>query len=336
MDNSCFYYGVHTANGNRLGFFDGEHIKKIIAVCGGSALLTEKFFVLLSAKLFENGVKNELLFSWKSVSALYCPEQKILVADWNFLSEKQKEKSEIIIDLDSKISEKNFENFKVIRTELCEKEKRCQRFLSAADCLKKDMLRLDLQSVDRSKLAIYSAKLWERFGGKMKGCIGTERREYATSITSDGVELNEKIFKQCERLTVIADKTGAVSMLIADRLRRYALSSGYDVISCVCSLNDERIEHVVIPELSFGIFSCEHYHRIAPQKVRKVYAARFHTKEAALVKNRLGFSLKACRSLMDEAFSALSQADILEQRLNTAFENVDLTETIFSATNEIE
>lgn len=334
MDNSCFYYGVHTANGNRLGFFDGEHIKKIIAVCSGSALLTEKYFVLLSARLFEEKIENELLFSWKSVSGLYCTKQKILVADFNYLSERQKERVEIIIDLDLKIDEKNFENLKAIRAELCEKEKRCQRFLFAADCLKKDMLRLDLHSVDKSKLAVYSAKLWERFGGKMKGYVGTERREYASSITSDGVELNTKIFKQCKKLTVIVDKTGAVSMMIADRIRRYALSSGYDVISCACSLNDERIEHIVIPELSFGIFSCEHYHRIIPPKGRKVYAVRFHTKEAALVKNRLNFSLKAYRSLMDEVFSSLSQVDILEQRLNSAFENVDLTPTIQSTLNE--
>lgn len=335
MDSSCFYYGVHTANGNRLGFFDTEKTEKIIAVCNGTTLLTEKYFVLLSARLFEEKIENELIFSWKSVSALYCPEQKILVANFNYLSERQKERVEIVIDLDLKIDKENSAELGKIRTELYEKEKRCQRFLSAADCLKKDMLRLDLQSVDKSKLSVYSAKLWERFGGKMKGYVGTERREYASSITSDGVELNEKIFKQCERLTVIVDKTGAVSMLIADRLRRYALSSGYDVISCVCSLNDERIEHIVIPELSFGIFSCEHYHRIAPQRGRKIYAARFHTKEAALVKNRLNFSLKAYRSLMEEAFSALYQVDILEQRLNTVFEDVDLTQTIHSTVNEL-
>lgn len=335
MDNSCYYYGVHTADGNRLGFFDNERIEKIIAVCGGSALLTEKFFLLLSAELFKNGIENEMLFSWKNVSALYCFGQKILIADLNYLSEKQKEKIEIIIDLDFKFDKEASARIKAIQSELDENQKRCRRFLSAADCLKKDMLRLDLQSVDRSKISLYSARLWRKSGGKMKGFVGTESREFVSCVTSDGVELNEKIFGKCERLVAIADKTGAAAMLIADRLRRYALSSGYDVISCVCSLSGDRVEHIVIPELSLGVFSCGHYHRIMPKKGRRVYAARFHTKDVALVKNRLNFSFKAYRSLMDEAFSSLSQADILEQRLNVAFENIDLTETVFSAVNEI-
>ncbi len=335
MDNSCFYYGVHTAGGNCLGFFDSERVKKIIAVCGGAPLQRESFFVLLSAELFKVSVKNELLFSWNSVSALYCPEQKILVADLKFLNEKQKSRVEIIIELDLNNAEQN-EKVKAIRSELEAKELRCQRFLAASDCIKKDMLRLDALSVDKSKLLSYTARLWKKSGGVMKGTVGMESKEFVSCVTSEGVELNERAFEKCDRVAVIVDKTGAVSLMLVDRLRRYALSSGYDVISCVCSLNSERVEHVIIPELRFGVFSSEHYHRLTPKRGRKIYAARFHTKDSTLVKNRLNFSLKAYRSLMNEAFCSLAEAEKYENSLNLLLAGAEVSCAVDAALSVIE
>lgn len=337
MDNSCFYYGVQTACGVRSGIFDSDICENIFVISGGSSELKEKIFLLVSQELYGKNIENELLFSWEKCFGIFCDEKNFLIADENFLSKKEIEKSEKIFNLDEIFSEKiSLDLLHICLGSRRKKLERCQRFLSAANSIWDDMLRIDLQSTDVGKVIEYSSRLWKRCGGTLRGGVGTETKNFVSCVTSDGVELNMKAFDGCERLAVIADKTGAVSSLIVDRLRRYALGSGYDVVSCVCSLDSETVEHIIIPELKFGVFSSKYYHRIAPKKERKVYAERFHSKDRELVKNRINFSAKAYRSLMNEAFESLKEAELEERRLDLIYGIVtDVSEIVDEIINSL-
>ena len=323
MDNSCFYYGANTADGVHSGIFEPEKIEKILVVKGGSPELKDKIFIELSEELVQKSIQNEMLFSFENCCGIYCDEEKILIADEKILKEKQIENAEIIIDLNELFSETiPKELLHIYEKEYDKKIKRSGRFLSAADSVKKDAMRIDAKSVNIGSVVNYSSKLWKKLGAEMQGSIGTETRKFVSCITPDGAELNMKAFDACERLAVIVDKTGAVSTMIIDRLRRYALGSGYDVVSCICSLDGKTVEHIIVPELSFGAFSSEHYHRILPKKERRVFASRFHTTDSELYKNRINFSLKAYRSLMNEAFESLIGAQTEERKINYIFGNI--------------
>lgn len=323
MDNSCFYYGANTADGVHSGIFEPEKIEKKLVVKGGSPELKDKIFIELSEELVQKSIQNEMLFSFENCCGIYCAEEKILIADEKILEEKQIENAEIIIDLNELFSETiPQELLHIYEKEYDKKIKRSGRFLSAADSVKKDAMRIDAKSVNIGSVVNYSSKLWKKLGAEMQGSIGTETRKFVSCITPDGAELNMKAFDACERLAVIVDKTGAVSTMIIDRLRRYALGSGYDVVSCICSLDGKTVEHIIVPELSFGAFSSEHYHRILPKKERRVFASRFHTTDSELYKNRINFSLKAYRSLMNEAFESLIGAQTEERKINYIFGNV--------------
>lgn len=323
MDNSCFYYGANTADGVHSGIFEPEKIEKKLVVKGGSPELKDKIFIELSEELVQKSIQNEMLFSFENCCGIYCAKEKILIADEKFLKEKQIENAEKIIDLNELFSETiPKELLHIYEKEYDKKIKRSGRFLSAADSVKKDAMRIDAKSVNIGSVVNYSSKLWKKLGAEMQGSIGTETRKFVSCITPDGAELNMKAFDACERLAVIVDKTGAVSTMIIDRLRRYALGSGYDVVSCICSLDGKTVEHIIVPELSFGAFSSEHYHRILPKKERRVFASRFHTTDSELYKNRINFSLKAYRSLMNEAFESLIGAQTEERKINYIFGNV--------------
>lgn len=323
MDNSCFYYGANTEDGVHSGIFEPEKIEKILVVKGGSPELKDKIFIELSEELVQKSIQNEMLFSFENCCGIYCAEEKILIADEKILKEKQIENAEKIIDLNELFSETiPQELLHIYEKEYDKKIKRSGRFLSAADSVKKDAMRIDAKSVNIGSVVNYSSKLWKKLGAEMQGSIGTETRKFVSCITPDGAELNMKAFDACERLAVIVDKTGAVSTMIIDRLRRYALGSGYDVVSCICSLDGKTVEHIIVPELSFGAFSSEHYHRILPKKERRVFASRFHTTDSELYKNRINFSLKAYRSLMNEAFESLIGAQTEERKINYIFGNV--------------
>lgn len=323
MDNSCFYYGANTADGVHSGIFESEKIEKILVVKGGSPELKDKIFIELSEELVQKSIQNKMLFSFENCCGIYCAEEKILIADEKILKEKQIENAEKIIDLNELFSETiPQELLHIYEKEYDKKIKRSGRFLSAADSVKKDAMRIDAKSVNIGSVVNYSSKLWKKLGAEMQGSIGTETRKFVSCITPDGAELNMKAFDACERLAVIVDKTGAVSTMIIDRLRRYALGSGYDVVSCICSLDGKTVEHIIVPELSFGAFSSEHYHRILPKKERRVFASRFHTTDSELYKNRINFSLKAYRSLMNEAFESLIGAQTEERKINYIFGNI--------------
>lgn len=235
MDNSCFYYGVNTADGVHSGIFDPENVKRLFVVKGGSPELKDKFFIELSEELLQKDIENELLFSFENCSGINCVEEKILIADEKFLKENKIKNAEKIIDLNEVFSEKiPRELLHIYEKEYIKKIARCNRFLSAADSVKKDAMRIDAKSVNVGSVVNYSSKLWKKLGAEMQGSIGKETKKFVSCITPDGAELNMKAFDACDRLAVIVDKTGAVSTMIIDRLRRYALGSGYDVVSCIC------------------------------------------------------------------------------------------------------
>ena len=184
---------------------------------------------------------------------------------------------------------------------------RAVRFLSACRCISNDMVRLDVADMDIAKINRYTSRLWANASDGLRGSVGTEHKRFVTCITPAGVELNMEAFDiYCERVVCVCDRSGACAGRIVDRIRRYALSSGYDVISCICPLNiNSGPEHLIIPELKFGIFTCKHYHRADFENGRRVSAGRFLSSEESLTKRRMDFSFKAYKRLMQEVFSSL-------------------------------
>ena len=197
---------------------------------------------------------------------------------------------------------------------------KCQRFLSACNEICTDAVRIDSESIDRSKLNRYTANLWKKYGSTPKGRIGRQSTALVSCITADGCEINYGAFNSyCKKIVAVCDKTGACSHLIAERIRRYALGAGYDVINCVCPMNPKRTEHVIIPELKFAVFSSEYYHRADFDNCRKSFAAKFHTPESEKTKQRVNFTLKAYHSLMCEVFDSIKQINACDRKLDCIF-----------------
>ena len=95
--------------------------------------------------------------------------------------------------------------------------------------------------------------------------------------------------------------------MITDRLRRYAVSCGMDVISCMSFLNPFGVpEHVIIPDIRFGVYSQRG--KVLIKGTKRIRASRFLSDEMSeLAKNRISFSLKALGGLIDEAAQSLEK-----------------------------
>lgn len=316
MISSCFYYGVYSPKGfYSLASRHSFRAEKNYVVKSYSASAKQGLFNSIKTELERRGQSCIDFCADERSLGIFSREADFRIFDGTYGLAETADEILYLGDPEPTTEMKKYIN------ERREAEKRACRFLSACRCINNDMVRLDSANMDIVKINRFSSRLWSSAGGKLKGNIGTEHKRFVTCITPDGVELNMEAFDTyCDNITVICDKSGASSRRITDRVRRYALSAGYDVISCICPLNiDGGAEHLIIPELRYGIFTCKYYHKCDFEKCRRVSARRFLIPSEAETKQRMDFSFKAYKRLMQEVFSSLEtvrQCDIkIEEKM---------------------
>lgn len=301
LENNCFYYGTLRTDGYRSLMcnpeFDSE---KTYMFDIHSFALKQQLFGFIKDELERRNIPYTDLCISDGSGGIFCKKFKIIDSD--FCEENNENYPRIFSEKDK---ENNVENM------LVEREKnllRAQRYITVCNCVNDDIFRLTERYINKSKINICTSRLWRRISKGMKGQIGTEKKRYVTCLTADGVELNMEAFDiYCENILVIKDKTGVCAKLITDRIRSYALSSGYDIICCPCAVNENIIEHIIIPELQFGIFTSKYYHHAEFENCKTVYAKQFMLSNVENIKNRIDFSLKAYRNLMNEVFTSLER-----------------------------
>lgn len=324
MINRCFYYGVYSPKGfYSLASRKSFRAEKNYIVKSYSDSAKQRLFDSIKAELERKGQNGIDFCAGERSLGVFSNDAGFRIVDGTY--DLSKAGAEILYLGNP---ESNAEMQKYIN-ERKEAEKRACRFLSACRCINNDMVRLDSSNLDLVKINRFSSRLWASAGGVLKGSIGMEHKRFVTCITPDGVELNMEAFDTyCENITVICDKTGASARRIVDRARRYALSAGYDVISCICPMNIESgAEHLIIPELRYGIFTCKYFHKSDFEKCRRVSARRFLVPSEVETKKRMDFSFKAYKRLMQEAFVSLETVESCNKKLDSLSGN-DFSEAI--------
>ena len=312
MISNCFYYGVYSPKGfYSLASKPTFAAERNYVVKGFSDFAKQRLFDLIKNELDKRGCSYVDFCADDRSMGVYSQDAGFRIVDTTY------ETSPIEAEAFSLSGEKTAQHEKwlVLRQEAV---LRTQRFLTACRCINNDMARLEAADMDVAKINRYSTRLWTSTGGVLKGNVGTEHKRFVTCFTSDGVELNMEAFDiYCDNIILLCDRTGACARRIVDRVRRYALSAGYDVISCLCPLNIESgAEHLIIPELKYGIFVCKHFHKGDFRNCKKSYSARFLDSESTETKKRMDFSFKAYKRLMQEVFSSLKTVKMCDGELN--------------------
>lgn len=329
MKSNCFYYGVFTADGFRsLATDSALPSERNLIVNGQSPAVKQELFDFIKQRLKQRKISYTDLCSSSGSIGLHCEKFKIVDGEFSTFS----------VENFTPIYLENFQKEQQNPKEIFEKREknilRAKRFLSACNCIKDDIIRLEEPYINHTKINGFTRRLWQKISGEMKGRIGTESIRSITCLTADGSELNMEAFDiYCNKVLVISDSSGAVSRIIVDRLRRYALGSGYDVISCQCALGET--EHIIIPELKYGVFSSRYYHRSDFRNERKIYAKRFLFPSADSIKIRTDFSLKAYRAMMNEVFVSLREVEKCDKILDLIYYNSTDMEQLKTSVEQI-
>ena len=197
---------------------------------------------------------------------------------------------------------------------------RAVRFLQAAESLSRDVRRLALQCIDTDKIERYASRLASRRFGPPRGTVGTEKKRFLSAVTPDGVYLHrDTIDALCVETLVIDDPYGAVSAVLLGALRRYALGTGLDVVSCLHPLHpDAGPQHLLLPQIGFGVVTRNTFQQL--EGTSTVHASRF-TDGSAIRRHRsrIAFSRRTEKELLEEAVRASANALTVHNELESHY-----------------
>lgn len=330
-NGSSFFLGSNTPSGFKSYFselynaFDGWHA---YILKGGPGTGKSGFMKKILSAAEKEGLAAEKIYCSSdpdSLDAVIFPEIKCSVADGtspHVIEPRFPGVCEEIINLgkfwDSDLLEENSSAIIDLTAKCSQKHKRCVKFLEAAQGAQKDMSNLTTDAVEQEKLDRYISRLTSRKLGHPKGKIGKESHRYINAATMHGnMFFTQTVQSLCDDCIILTDRYGAVSPLLLEQIRLYALGNGFDIINCHNPLSDkEETLHLIIPEIRFGIFTKDDRLDINLTDAKKINAERFMDK--SFIKDhrlRINFASKLCTELLDEAYKSLSEAKKIHDEL---------------------
>lgn len=209
---------------------------------------------------------------------------------------------------------------------------RAYRCLGAAAQIASDARAALVSTAVEARVAKRARGILAREIKKSASGAGKITRRFLSGVTAQGVLcLFATADAQCKRIYELTDSYG-LSHLLLSHLLAGAVAAGHDVVACPSPMDPQRLEHLLIPDLSLAFVTSTPalpyeglpYRRIRMDAIADADALR-------LGKARLRFSRRVSAALMAEAVDALAQAktkhDALEALYNpyVDFDQVDQT-----------
>ena len=234
-------------------------------------------------------------------------------------------------------------------TDLCStRHEHACRFMNAAAILSNDTYKIALNTLDKNKLGAYLSRLSARELKARRDTPGKEKVRFLSAVTDKGIHtFVESVKLFCSKIYLISDDHGAVSRMMLYKLRSTALACGYDVITSCCPLGPfDKIEHLLIPELSLGFMTSNRMHdfNLLIDPYRIVNSKRFmDAVKLKECKKRIAFNNRAEFQMITQAEQLMGEAKKLHDELEaiyiaaTDFRQVDaLTQKIIAQIERFE
>lgn len=293
---------------------------------GGPGTGKSSFMKYLAVKANEKNIKCELCpcsSDPDSLDAVIFPEKKIVIMDGtapHTVDPKYPAICDSILNFgDFWKIEKISENSSEIIS-LTDKNKTlhrsASRYLRATGQLMLENFKTAVRCTETEKTEKYAKKLCLKYIPKKNG-NGKEWVRYLCGTTPKGVvSFANTITKTCRKTVIISDEMGSVSNIIMNKIREFALSQGYEIISIKNAfLPSQILDHIIIPELSLA-FVREYEFQHFSSSERRIHAERFiNIERLSKRRERMKFNKKAIRELLLCAATILRDAKSVHDEL---------------------
>ncbi len=98
---------------------------------------------------------------------------------------------------------------------------------------------------------------------------GREKKSFATAVTANGiVGYCESLLRNMKKVYIINSPLGYANGSLMSIIKEGAIYRGFDVESFYCSISpDEKIDHLIVPELGIAFTTVNEYHDIEPWEI---------------------------------------------------------------------
>ena len=150
--------------------------------------------------------------------------------------------------------------------------------------------------------------------------VGLEKTRYLSAVTCRGTVLHwETVDGLCHRVYELADSWGLAEGMLRT-LAGGCRAAGYDVICCPHPLLPERLEHVLVPELSLAFVTGTPEHPYPGRPYRRIRVDAMAEEELVRANRaRLKFSRRVGSALLAEGVESLAAAKARHDELEALY-----------------
>ena len=198
---------------------------------------------------------------------------------------------------------------------------RAYRCLGAAAQIMADMRDTLLTPALEEKMQKRASGILSREVHRQKGhAPGRVTQRFLSAVTHKGqITLFESAQAQCSRIYELSDSYGLAHTMLTHLLSGIT-AAGYDVVACPSPMAPERLEHLIVPQLSLAFLSASPAQSFPGRPYRRIRLdAMVDTNLLYRSRPRLRFSRKVVISLIEEAVASLAQAKSMHDELEALY-----------------
>lgn len=196
---------------------------------------------------------------------------------------------------------------------------------------------LDRAALDQTAADIEAA-VFEGHRPARRGRRGRVRRLFASAVTPDGPRhFLDTLLDRLQRRVLVRGNPGTGCAELVARIADAAVRRGFDIEAYACGLNAERLDHVIIPELSVAIVHNSFPHTYEPRPGDLVIDTAAFVNTEALERYRE--EMEVAQALFGQAFDQgiwyLRRALLAHQELEREYATPELRAQVEAFTREI-
>ena len=260
-----------------------------------------------------------------SLDAVSFPEIKTVIMDGtapHIVDPKFVGISENLLDFgvfwNEKILREKREEIIKLTLENKESHKRASDYIKTAGNLIKSNYETALKVTDIKKAELFAEKLIKKYIPKDDG-KGYEWVRFLSGITPFSVvSYADSLPFKYKNTVILRDEYGASSIVIFEKIRKYSVDSGYEIITVKNHILPSLIiDGIIIPELSL-VFLRESKFMKINSDVRRINTERF-LKENCSNKNNTKFNYEISKLLISKAVDTLNEAKSIHDDLEKCY-----------------
>lgn len=242
------------------------------------------------------------------------------------------------IALDTDFLSKNKKEIININKEIGKTFKRAYRFLGSAKGVHEDWCTLNNESLNSSKVNSFIDSLKSKILVSSKSGFGGDRHIFSTAFTPNGiVTYNKYLSSKLDNLYILNGGPGLGKTDILRYIGTEAQKSGYYVEYLHDPFIPERLENIIIPELSSGIFTSNEISKVSYDK--NIYDMRDLCSSHALLnrEKEVHYDKTTFELLVNKALLCINNAKSLHDDLEKYYigaMNFSIVDSIYNDTLE--